>query len=159
MSAFIHCLLRLQLLMHSIHWMHKCVMCLAIGKINQHYFPAFFICCCDNVEICDPWLTFIGFLTSTLGTSACGPHLWGAASSSACATLFPAVTGPTLVIRADLRSEQRLLLRIPGKVIWEVSLCCHGTKVHPGARGRIIKCCKHGDEADPARQWYRMKPG
>ena len=57
-----------------------------------------------------------------------------------------------MVIRADLRSEQKLLLRIPGKVIREVSSSRHGSKEHPGVRGQIIKCRKHSEEADQAKQ-------
>lgn len=69
-----------------------------------------------------------------------------------CVTLFPTVTSTTLAIRADPRSEQSLL-GIPGKVIREVSYSRHGSKVHPGVRGWIIKCCKHSEEAGPTQQW------
>lgn len=56
------------------------------------------------------------------------------------------------MIGADLRSEQQLLLTIPGKVIKEVSLSHHGDKIQPRVRGQVIKCRKHSEEPDSAQQ-------
>lgn len=93
-------------------------------------------------------LVLLAVLNVHPGNRLCGLYLRGAALGSvwdSCLQLSPDLLW---MIRADLRSEQRLLLRIPGKVIREVSSSRHGDKVHAGVRGRIIKWRKHsGGEA------------
>lgn len=48
------------------------------------------------------------------------------------------------------KSWSELRAETPGKIPSEVSLSRYGSKIHPGVRGWIIKCCKHSEEADRA---------
>lgn len=117
----------------------RCLNVKAIGKINRHSFPIICICFIMAGPNIHPGNWHVSLCLRSRF------ELGGV-------TLLPMVTSTTLTIRADLRSEQSLL-GIPGKVITEVSYSHHGSKVHPGVRGWIIKSCKHSEEAGPTQQW------